>query len=301
MSRCSRCWKRAAIAPRGRWRRLWVTAPTAPERRIAQAHEAQVELRTKMPSLRKGGRYGPADFRVSGDGKIAHCPAGAASVEVRRRGKGHLHLWSAEICGSCPLKAVCTTAARRTLAVAPDFHDRRERERYARSEDGRQRLRERMAAEHAIGRLKNLGAGTARRCGRAKTKAQWLWSAAVANLSLIWGSDVAHDGGCPHPTVALRRARAAMYALFRRHVSGFAGPRALSTAASLPDVRRNPRRRYSPRPHFAAGPLACDSLALRRVDGSRRTARRAVGSRSGTCAWCDDSLPRALYLQERAC
>ena len=185
---------------------------------IAQAHEAQVELRTKMPSLRKGGRYGPADFRVSGDGKIAHCPAGAASVEVKRRGKGHLHLWSAEICGSCPLKAVCTTAARRTLAVAPDFHDRRERERYARSEDGRQRLRERMAAEHAIGRLKNLGAGTARRCGRAKTKAQWLWSAAVANLSLIWGSDVARDGGCPHPTVALRRARAAMYALFRRHV-----------------------------------------------------------------------------------
>lgn len=34
--------------------------------------------------------------------------------------------------------------------------------------------------------MKNLGAGTARFFGRAKTKAQWLWSAAVANLQRIW-------------------------------------------------------------------------------------------------------------------
>jgi hypothetical protein len=47
-------------------------------------------------------------------------------------------------------------------------------------------LRKRVVVEHAIGRLKNLGAGTARYFGRAKTKAQWLWTAAAANLSLIW-------------------------------------------------------------------------------------------------------------------
>jgi hypothetical protein len=40
--------------------------------------------------------------------------------------------------------------------------------------------------EHAIGRIKYLGAGTARYFGRTKTKAQWLWTAAVVNLSLTW-------------------------------------------------------------------------------------------------------------------
>jgi hypothetical protein len=55
-----------------------------------------------------------------------------------------------------------------------------------RSQEGRALLRQRVRAEHAIGRLKNLGAGAARFFGRLKTKAQWLWSAAVANLTLIW-------------------------------------------------------------------------------------------------------------------
>ena len=45
--------------------------------------------------------------------------------------------------------------------------------------------------EHAIGRLKNLGVGSARYFGRAKTRAQWLWAAAVANLSLVWGREAA--------------------------------------------------------------------------------------------------------------
>src|SRR5690606_22180360 len=40
--------------------------------------------------------------------------------------------------------------------------------------------------QHAIGRLKNLGAGVARCFGRAKTKVEWMWYAAVANLSLAW-------------------------------------------------------------------------------------------------------------------
>jgi len=72
------------------------------------------------------------------------------------------------------------------MLVRPDFHGRRERERWAESQEGRELLRKRVVVEHAIGRLKNLGAGTARYFGRAKTEAQWLWTAAVVNLSLIW-------------------------------------------------------------------------------------------------------------------
>jgi len=71
------------------------------------------------------------------------------------------------------------------VPVVVAFHEHRQRERYAQSEEGQQPLRERIEAEHALGRLKNRGAGTARYSGRLKTRGQWLWTAAVANLSLL--------------------------------------------------------------------------------------------------------------------
>lgn len=157
---------------------------------LTHAHDAEVELVTKMPSPPEG-RHGPGAFQVSEDGTTAQCPAGVASAQVKRRGAGTLHVWASESCGACALKPACTTAAARTRLVPPDFHERRRRERYARSEEGRALLRQRMAVEHAIGRLKNLGVGSARDFGRAKTRAQWLWAAAVANLSLVWGREAA--------------------------------------------------------------------------------------------------------------
>lgn len=157
---------------------------------IAEAAEAGVELVSKMPSPPKG-RHGPGAFQVSEDGTLASCPAGISSSRVKRSGDAHLHEWSAADCAGCALKDACTKVRRRTLMVPPDFHERRRRERYASSEDGRAVLRRRVAVEHAIGRVKNLGAGVARYFGRRKTGAQWLWTAAVANLSLAWGREVA--------------------------------------------------------------------------------------------------------------
>ena len=98
-------------------------------------------------------------------------------------------MWSTKTCGACPLKERCTTAARRMLTVPPDFHERRERERYARSPEGREQLRERVVVEHAIGRLKKRGAGQARYLGRRKTRLQWVLTAAAVNLSLAWGGE----------------------------------------------------------------------------------------------------------------
>ncbi len=59
------------------------------------------------------------------------------------------------------------------------------------SDEGRTMLRKRMTVEHGLGRLKNLGAGTARYFGRAKTQSRWLWTAAAANLSVAWGKQMA--------------------------------------------------------------------------------------------------------------
>lgn len=159
---------------------------------IEQAGQVQVELTTKMASPPKG-KYGPGDFKVSDDGQTATCPAGLPSARHARRRDGTVHFWSPAQCAACPLKEACTKAPKRSLHVPPDFHDRRRRERYARSPEGRARLRQRVEAEHAIGRMKNRGAAVARYFGRTKTKAQLLWIAAVANLSLIWSAAALHQ------------------------------------------------------------------------------------------------------------
>lgn len=155
-----------------------------------QAHKSEVVLRTKMPGHNKA-YFAPGDFEVSADGTQAACPAGHHSDTLQRRGRGHAHIWAAATCGACPLREQCTKAARRMLTMPADFHERRERERYARSPEGREALRERVVVEHAIGRLKNRGAGQARYLGRRKTRLQWVLTAAAVNLSLVWSSKTA--------------------------------------------------------------------------------------------------------------
>jgi len=149
-----------------------------------QACAAQIDLRTRMPLLSREGRFAPDAFEVSEDGQTAVCPAGHGSARSYPGGpkngpKGLYHRGSRTLCGPCALKSKCTSGKERSLFVPPDFHERRRRE-----------LRQRVAVEHAIARLKNLGAGAARYFGRAKTRSQWQWCAAVANLSLVWAQEM---------------------------------------------------------------------------------------------------------------
>lgn len=153
---------------------------------VETAESAGVKLRARMP---RGSRkqFQARDFNVSEDLQRAHCPAGHRSDKVYRKGqRGWSHQWSPGHCQACALKERCTPSTRRTLTVPPDFHDRRRREREAWSSEGRQALRERIIVEHAFARLKARGAGRSRYFGRAKTRFQWLWTAAAANLSLTW-------------------------------------------------------------------------------------------------------------------
>jgi hypothetical protein len=157
-----------------------------------QAQKVKIDLRTKMPSFRKD-YFSPGDFEVSEDGQTALCPAGHESAsqstcQPKKSPRGIYHRWSEKKCSRCPLKSKCTSGRKRSLFVPPDFHERRGREQYARSHEGRQELRQRVVVEHAIGRIKNLGAGATRYFGRQKTRGQWWWTAAVANLSLVWGN-----------------------------------------------------------------------------------------------------------------
>jgi hypothetical protein len=161
---------------------------------LAQATAAGVDLVTKMPPD-PAGRLPLGLFQVSEDHRHAVCPAGIESIRVGRLRDGLVHEWSPAACGACSLKMRCTKAAAKNLSVPRDFHERRRRERYALSEEGRSLLRLRMAIEHAFGRTKNLGARVARSFGRNKTRAQWLWTAAIANLLLVWNKQEACMSG----------------------------------------------------------------------------------------------------------
>ena len=155
---------------------------------VEQAEQVEVDLVAKVPEPPKG-KFGPRDFNVSRDLRTARCPAGHKSSKQGRSKETIRHTWDASLCAVCPLRDRCLAredVERRTLTVAPDFHARNQRAKRAKSEAGRALLKRRVAAEHAIGRLKNMGARTARFFGRAKTKVQWLWCAAVANLERIW-------------------------------------------------------------------------------------------------------------------
>ena len=155
-----------------------------------QARTAGVELKTKMSLKRRGGRFVASDFEVSRDRQQAQCPAGHPSARRRCRRDAILHGWDPEVCARCALRERCTIGRHRTLTVRTDFHDRRAREQWSRTPEGQRLLRQRMVVEHGFGRMKHRGAGAARCFGRAKTKDQWSWTAAVVNLSLIWSREV---------------------------------------------------------------------------------------------------------------
>lgn len=155
---------------------------------VEQAAEVEVDLVAKLPEPPKG-KFGPRSFKVSDDRLTAKCPAGHKSAKQGRNKDAVVHTWAPEVCAACPLREQCLQkkdSEKRRLTVAPDFHARLQRGKRAKSAKGRALLSKRVAAEHAFARVKNLGAGTARYFGRTKTKVQWLWCCALANLQRIW-------------------------------------------------------------------------------------------------------------------
>jgi len=160
-------------------------------RALKHISDLDVDLRTKMPQPNASWRFGGDDFEVSEDGQEVVCPNDQTPNRSYRKEDGWQHFFAESDCQECPLQEQCTNAARRTFFVADDFHERRRRRQWANSKEGRLKLRRRTRVEHALGRLKQWGAGQARYCGRDKTEAQWMWTAAAANLSLIWDAQEA--------------------------------------------------------------------------------------------------------------
>ncbi len=115
------------------------------------------------------------------------CPGGetTGAFTVQKDG-GKLFAFGA-VCGGCPLREQCTTAAGgRTVRVHPQEELLQAARAYQETEAGRAHLRERVVVEHGLARLGQLGMGQARYVGRAKTRCQLLLLATIANLRRTW-------------------------------------------------------------------------------------------------------------------
>jgi transposase len=132
--------------------------------------------------VRNGGRFPKTAFALDWDAGTIRCPAG----QVLPFTTGATVHFPARTCIACPLRERCTTsAAGRSVAVHPDERLLAElRERQA-TPTGRARLRERVAAEHALARLGRWQGTRARYVGRRKNLFDLRRAAVVHNLHAI--------------------------------------------------------------------------------------------------------------------
>ena len=167
----------------------------------AEFAEAGVDLVAKVPASASGGQFFPkSKFRIElpvesvslEHAKVA-CPGGAVADRVSTDSKGGAVFYFDEHCEGCELRAQCTSSQfGRSLSLHPQerlIQAARERQG---TEDGRARLRKRLAVENALARLAHLGIGQARYNGHVKTRFQLTIAATVANLRRTWNWEQAN-------------------------------------------------------------------------------------------------------------
>ena len=148
---------------------------------------AEVIAKTHPVSKRKGVALTVEDFEIDLQKNVATCPTGKPSIRTEAKGDGRIRFhFSRKDCTGCPLRSDCTTAeiSARTVTVSEDYEELRARRREQRTDDFKQKYRQRVKVEHRIARLIQLGVRQARYFGRAKTAFQVAIAAAVANLGM---------------------------------------------------------------------------------------------------------------------
>lgn len=134
-----------------------------------------------------GGRFPKSGFVIDLEQGTVTCPAGHVSQTYRITPEGGKVFRFGPICATCPLREHCTVGARgRTVHVHPQEALLRAARAFQQTPAGKAILRARVASEHRLARLAQLGIGQARYLGRLKTHFQLLLAATVANLRRTW-------------------------------------------------------------------------------------------------------------------
>ncbi len=150
--------------------------------------DADRPLTAKVPKDgKREGQFSKSEFEIDLENNTVTCPADQTATDPRDEKDGGKTFSFGAACADCPLRARCTTNAKgRTIRVHPQESLLRNARTFQQTKEGRDRLRKRVAVEHALARLSHLGIGQARYLSRQKTKFQLLAACAVANLRLIW-------------------------------------------------------------------------------------------------------------------
>jgi hypothetical protein len=148
------------------------------------------EVIAKAPPGTRKGMFDRRDFRIDPRRGVARCPAGKRSIRseaISGHDPGWRYIFSRKDCGPCPLREQCTKsrAAARVLQITEKTEALWCLRKQQRTKRFRKRYRKRVAVEHRIGRLVQLGIRQAKYFGKTKTGFQLALTATVANLMLV--------------------------------------------------------------------------------------------------------------------
>jgi hypothetical protein len=148
------------------------------------------EVIAKAPPGTRKGMFDRRDYRVDPRRGVARCPAGKRSIRsepISGDDPGWRYIFSRKDCRPCPLREPCTKsrAAARVLQITEKTEALWRLRKQQRTKRFRRRYRKRVAVEHRIGRLVQLGIRQAKYFGKTKTAFQLALTATVANLMLV--------------------------------------------------------------------------------------------------------------------
>ena len=162
------------------------------ELHIDRAYLSSALVRDRSPGLviyckawrvrNTGGRYAKDQFSLDFAAGRLTCPAGVAMPFQ----PGKTVRFPKDTCAACPLRARCTTSSNgRSIAIHPDEALLAELRQRQQTPEGRARLRERVAVEHALAHVGHWQGHHARYLGTRKNLFDLRRVAVVHNLHII--------------------------------------------------------------------------------------------------------------------
>lgn len=157
-------------------------------------------LIAKVAPVTNQGFFPKTQFQIDLEAKSCTCPAQQVSYDLRPASKGGgVFRFAASVCGACPLRPQCVRGkGGRTVQLHPQEALLQQARAFQNSVAYQPYRALRQVVEHRLARLAQLGLRQARYRGLAKTLFQAFMAAAVANLTLLAGSDIwlAAFGAC---------------------------------------------------------------------------------------------------------
>ncbi len=149
-----------------------------------QASGGRVVCRAWGGTSPKPGLFGKRDFNVNVRDFIITCPAG----QVAHFEPGTVVHFSAEVCGPCALRSLCTQAEPdrgRSVTMRNDERLQKKLRSRVRTSAGRAELRERVGVEHCLAHLANRQGPKARYLGTRRNLFDLRRLSTVQNLEVI--------------------------------------------------------------------------------------------------------------------